>query len=153
MFKKNIKKVIDFLKKHQVIILIAIISGLIFSFLFNLIKRIIRTIFKPKSTEIEKEERETTKVKQEDFETEIEKEERETTVVKINKEGGEKSQTPQTKVIDRKSEPKFEKLLKNTDMKYRSQKEDSDGWWAQAIDGEIIPIIYKRPADTWIFPY
>ena len=38
-------------------------------------------------------------------------------------------------------------------MKYRNKKEDSDGWWAQAIDGEIIPIIYKRPADTWIFPY
>ena len=67
----------------------------------------------------------------------------------------EKQITPEEEKakINKKSPPKFEKLLENTGVEYRKEEENQQGWWAQAIKGEIIPIIYKRAADSWIFPY
>ncbi len=36
---------------------------------------------------------------------------------------------------------------------YQQDKNDGKGWWAEVIEGSVIPIIYSRPKDTWIWPY
>lgn len=121
-----IKKIINFIKKHQITILAGIIFGLTVSFIFNFIKKFF--------------------IKTENLEMPIEQQQKQ----QISQE---EKQVEKKIVIDRKTPPEFENLLQDTNVEYREEEENQKGWWAQATKGEIIPIIYKKPVDTWIFPY
>ena len=36
---------------------------------------------------------------------------------------------------------------------YQQDKNDRKGWWEEAISGSVIPTIYSRAKDTWVWPY
>ena len=44
-------------------------------------------------------------------------------------------------------------ILISENKPYQQDKNDRKGWWSEAISGSVIPTIYSRAKNTWIWPY
>lgn len=44
-------------------------------------------------------------------------------------------------------------ILISENKPYQQDKNDRRGWYEEAISGSVIPTIYSRPKETWIWPF
>ena len=44
-------------------------------------------------------------------------------------------------------------VLISENKPYKQDSDDRSGWWSEAINGSVIPTIYSRAKESWIWPY
>ena len=74
---------------------------------------------------------------------------------KIDKDAKKYDDALEKRIAEVKAEhPRFDaELLLVVNRPYEQGVNDEKGWYSEAINGSVIPTIYTKPKNTWIFPY